>query len=513
MVARALAFWIAAGLPVFADSSPPPPASCALTIRLGESLPGCVRVSTDGGRSWLALDPLLPRMLGLSPEKLALGWHVVTGEAAITVPRSLLLIEAFSGIETGLARVEIDLRKKENHRQEIPLRRLFDPKQQGWVSGNTHLHLQKLSREESDRYLAEVSRADGLEVVFVSYLERAVVDRAYITNAYTPADLARLSGPGLVFGPGEEYRHNFGPGGEAYGHVLMLDLASRVLPASLGPGITGVGDDATPLRSGLKTARDGGATIVWCHNAFGFEDLPSWLDGIAHAQNIFDGGNKGGYEDTYYRYLNLGMRVPFSTGTDWFIYDFSRVYVKKKGDAAITPKSWLQWLGKGGNVITNGTWVEFSVNGKDPGSVIDLTKPGAVSVTARAIGRHDFGALEIVHNGRVIQSIPAKTVEGGHEARWTEPALPVDGPCWLAARIQPSGEDATNEFGERLFAHSGAVHVRVNGGEVFLPEVAEIVRRELEESRRQIEEKGRFPDDAARRAVLDLYRDRKMAPR
>ena len=37
-------------------------------------------------------------------------------------------------------------------------------------------------RDRSDRYLVEVSRADGLDVVFVSYLERAVVDRAYITN-------------------------------------------------------------------------------------------------------------------------------------------------------------------------------------------------------------------------------------------------------------------------------------------------------------------------------------------
>lgn len=510
----ALALALALGLPATA-----PGEGCRVTIRLeeegrpGRALPGCLRISTDGARTWRPLPPLLPRLLGTSPEKQALGWHVVTGEgeAVLDLPREEVVVEAFSGLGTTLARIRADLREADRHRLVLPLRRLFDPAGQGWVAGNTHLHLQKLSRSESDRYLREIPFADGLEVVFVSYLERAVVDRAYVTNTYAPADLEALSGKGVVFGAGEEYRHNFGPGGEGYGHVLMLDLASRVLPASLGPGITGRGDDGTPLRPGLVAAREAGASLVWCHNAFGLEDLPGWLDGIVHAQNIFDGGNTGSYEDTFYRYLNLGMRVPFSTGTDWFLYDFSRVYVKRpeEGAAPLTPGAWLKWLRRGATTITNGVWIELAVEDRGPGAVIDLPGPGRAVVRARAIGRHDFGALELVRNGTVVERIPAVAADGRFEAVLDGGTLDVGAPCWVAARIPP-GTAARNELGEPLFAHTSAVTFRVKGEETFLPEAAAAARADLEAGRRRIEAEGRFARPADRETVLDLYRDRPL---
>jgi hypothetical protein len=97
------------------------------------------------------------------------------------------------------------------------------------------------------------------------------------------------------------------------------------------PGIMKEGTDGIPLQRGIRTAREDGATVIWCHNTFGHEDIPNWVSGLLHAQNIFDGGDHGTYEDTFYRYLNVGMKVPFSTGTDWFIYDFSRVYLPISG--------------------------------------------------------------------------------------------------------------------------------------------------------------------------------------
>ncbi|MEX2580073.1 MAG: hypothetical protein WD342_13525, partial [Verrucomicrobiales bacterium] len=63
-------------------SAPAPAgATCDLSVRLidsedGRVLPGCVRISTDDGETWLDLPPLLPRMLGLSESKQALGWQV-----------------------------------------------------------------------------------------------------------------------------------------------------------------------------------------------------------------------------------------------------------------------------------------------------------------------------------------------------------------------------------------------------------------------------------------------------
>ena len=111
------------------------------------------------------------------------------------------------------------------------------------------------------------------------------------------------------------------------------------------------------------------------------------------AQNILDGGSgeHGSYKDTFYRYLNLGIKVPFSTGTDWFIYDFSRVYVPIEGE--LTSEKWLDQLLSGRSYITNGTFLEFRAEGHEGGDTIELSEPRTVAVTGRATGRGDFRAV------------------------------------------------------------------------------------------------------------------------
>ena len=480
-------------------STQAPAAEAMLSVKLtdsetGEEIPGCIRIADN---DWLNLSQqLLPRGQSLPDKILALGWHTLVKETAVGVPNKPLKIEAFAGLEYDRNAVEIEAGTTAI---VIPLRRLFNARGAGWAAGNTHLHLRQMTREMADRYLLDISRADGLDMVFVSYLERALVDREYTTNAYSKADLERISTPDLEFGDGEEYRHNFGGGGEGYGHVMLLDLAERILPASVGPGITKGGTDGTPLQPGIEKARAGGATVIWCHNLFGMEDLPNWLKGNVHAQNIFDGGNRGGYQDTYYRYLDIGLKTPFSTGTDWFMYDFSRVYVKSNGD------EWLDALRDGRSIITNGPWIEFEVDGLDAGSELDLREPKTVEVTARAIGRHDFGSLEIIQGGKVIKSEAARArAAGGFEATINGHQQLLDAPAWLAARIQPKA-GVVNEMNQPLFGHTSPVYVRMNGKGVFRPEVADGIRVEIEESANRISKDGQFANDTERERVLQVY--------
>ena len=80
----------------------------------------------------------------------------------------------------------------------------------------------RLTHAEAVRYLELVPEADDLDLVFLSHLERKPEDLEYISNRFTEADLRGLSRKGALFGNGEE--HNFGPGGEGFGHVLFLDI-------------------------------------------------------------------------------------------------------------------------------------------------------------------------------------------------------------------------------------------------------------------------------------------------
>lgn len=479
--------------------------TCRLTLKLIDSATkkpraGLVRITTGDGHV-LPLEGLLNRGIGLRQKHRAKEWHVLLESATVSVPRKQLTIEAIAGLETELTRKTVDLSGQTASEVTLLLVRFYDAASGDWHNGNTHLHLMSISREQADQYLRHVSRADELQLVFVSYLRRVKAERGYISNTYTKEDLEKLSWHDTTFGYAEEHRHNFGPGGEGYGHVMFLDIDKLIRPVSIGPGIMGEGTDSPSLRFAIDKARGDGATVVWCHNAFGMEDVPEWLAGTLHAHNIFDGGTKGTYEDTYYRFMNIGLRVPFSTGTDWFMFDFSRVFVEVP--QPLTIPRWLEALQAGRSFITNGPFLELQVDGYGPGDVIRLAQPKQLKIRGRAIGRCNFERIEVVHNGSVVASKASSPVAGHFEAELTCP-LQVDEPGWIALRVNSQQK---NELGGSIFGHTSAVYVELAEKSIFKPEVAKELIADMHESIRAIQEKAVFTDEQQRERVLDIYRE------
>lgn len=528
--------------------------TCALTVEIvdaatGLPLPGIVSVRNAAGQR-VPLYELLPRGLGV-PEEFAIhDWHVLPGAAKVSVPQEVLKVRAFHGLETEFGVASLDLRGKQEASLQIPLKRIYDAHAKGTQSGNTHVHLMKTGREEANRYLLDVARAERLDLVYISYLERAEADLEYTTNKFTLGDLRRLTkqshehaahthggrphkhGGGehvhaleaLVaateFDNGQEHRHNFAGFDEGYGHVMFLHLPELIQPVSIGPGIMKKGTDNPALRPGIEKALGLGSAVIWCHNQWGLEDIPNWLAGKLQANNIFDGGTHGSYKHSFYRYLNAGLKVPFSTGTDWFIYDFSRVYVATdKGlvgtGKRLSSEAWLAHLAKGRSYITNGPLLEFTVAGRRVGDTLDLAEPAAVKVSGRAVGRLDFQQIELIKNGQVVKHAESLPHEG-HFAADLEVELPVDEPCWLALRTPPPSapRDAEfqqktplNEYGRELFAHTSAVYVNLAGRGVFQVAAAEGLLEEMKASREKIGKQAQFAGDAERNAVLRVYDD------
>ena len=501
---------------------------CGLRVRLLDAethqpVPGLIRITRADGRV-VPLIGLVNRGTKLRDDHPAKKWFTMVEATEITVPRELVTIEAFSGLDTELARVTVDLSKRAKAALDLPLKSFFRTALKGWLSGNTHLHLNGLTREQADDYLRALPRADRLDLVFVSYLERVKADRDYVSNGYTLADLQRLGGPDLLFGNGQEHRHNFEGFGEGYGHVMFLNIRQLVRPVSIGAGITGEGPDWPPLRKGITEARGDGATVIWCHNTFGHEDVPDWLAGLVQAHNIFDGGAHGSYEDTFYRYLNIGLMVPFSTGTDWFLYDFSRVYVRVGADATLNVQSWLAALTAGRTFISNGPLLEFHAGKHEVGDTIRLSQPAKLSLSGRAMGRQNFERLELIDNGRVVQSFTNHPI-GGHFEAVLDFTLPVNKPGWVALRV-PGGSldsngavvvppatpvrgsgEAKNEMGEPLFAHTSPIYIELGGKKVFKKEAAEALVADMETALKTIPAKGKFTDNRQLDDVLKIYRD------
>jgi len=466
----------------------------------GKKMAGIVRIFLPGSDKPLSLPGLFDRRRGLERSETAGGWYAVPANGAETaLPRASLRLEAISGLETTLARLEVDLSKGGVEEIAVKLKYLFRPEETRLFAGNTHLHLRNLSREEADDYLRKLPAADGLKVLFISYLERHKDDQHYITNGYPLGMQKGFETTGVLVSNGEEHRHNFEAYGQGYGHVMFLDINELVKPVSLGPGITGGGNDDRTLLPGLDDARKQGGTVLWCHNTSGYEAAPSALAGRLHALNVFDGSRSGSYEDRYYRFLNIGLRLPLSTGTDWFLYDFSRVYARVP--ERLTIKSWLEALKAGRCVATNGPLLTLTVDGREIGEMLDLAKPRTVRIEVTGLGRHDFGRLQLVQNGKVVQAQPAVRKNGGHSARLVR-EVSIDEPTWFAVRIDAQEK---NELGCRLYAHSSPVYIDLGGKRVFDVESARSLLRELEEAREAVRKRGLFTTAQARDKVLALY--------
>jgi len=367
--------------------------SCRLRLRFldgetGEPSPALIRVYDESGRR-VVLTDLLSRAtahtegsIGTSSFTHMDSWSIVLDERTVEVPQAVLTVEAFHGPNSERFTETIDLRRKPEAAVEGRIPRLLS-ENFPWYSGNAHLHLQKMTLAEAERYACETAAGDGYDLVFLSYLERAEADKQYISNTFTAEDLARFSQrSGVVFGYGEEYRHNFVNNSEGYGHVMFLDLKELILPTSLGYAITRSSNDGIPLRDGIVQAREQNGTVLWCHGTQGFEDIPNWFAGLVDVQMIFDQGSRGTYETALYRYLNAGLHVPVATGTDWFFRDMAMAYVQV--DEALTKERWLEALRSGRSFITNGTLIRFAINGQAPGAVIDAISPHEVREPKRS---------------------------------------------------------------------------------------------------------------------------------
>ncbi len=492
-------------------------ATCKLTISLVDQKtvapqPGIVQVR-DASGELVELAELVNRGKGIEQKGPIHEWWVLAKPMEVIVPAEKLEVRGLSGLETELSRQSVDLTGRSRGTLQVPLSRFYRARDHDQVAGNTHLHLMKLSRQQADRYLKEVALADGLDVVFLSYLERAGSDLEYTSNKYTRRDLEKLSHDHVHWGHGQEQRHNFGSHGEGYGHILLLDIPYVIQPVSIGPGIAKTGADAPPLQEGIDEVRRGGGKVIWAHNAFGFEDIPNWITGRVHANNIFDGGSRGSYKDSYYRYLNLGLHVPFSTGTDWFIYDFSRTYVAT--DRPITPREWLDRLAEGKSVITNGPLLEWTVADKPIGSVINLSEPATLTARGRAVGRTDFKRIEVVENGRVVAKAQSEK-QGEHFVAAIDLPLPIDAPCWLALRTPPPpvSDDpqlqepvARNEFGESLFGHTSPIYVEQNGDGVFDATTGAELVAQMKSDWEKIQSQAVFTEPSQRERVSRVYQE------
>ena len=113
-------------------------------------IPSLIRITDDEGRA-KQISNLLNRGTGLRKNHPASQWYCHEGVGQMKGIIGDLIIEAFAGPEYEKAIGTEHVRVGQRVQTKLKLKRIANPRKAGWRSGNTHLHLMKLSRAQADQ--------------------------------------------------------------------------------------------------------------------------------------------------------------------------------------------------------------------------------------------------------------------------------------------------------------------------------------------------------------------------
>lgn len=431
------------------------------------------------------------RTMPQTPRKGGKRYFYVNGEYELALPSGQYKVEVVRGIDHEPVVHEVTVKPggTEVFVARVPV--LRDMRAAGWYSGNTHTHFQVEMDEDPDDHLRTVPPAEALDVSVISYLIRG--NLPYKSNKYRIGRLPEFSRGGTLVDMGEECRNNKGNYEFGYGHVLFLNIPRLVEPVSTGLLSPKPNAPDFPTISMLcEEAKRIGGTTIWCHNGQGMELPVAAALGYIDAFNV--GDSEPGEYNRYYEFLNCGFRMPLSTGTDWWIYDHNRVYVRTEGPFGY--ESWLAGLKAGRAFITNGPLLDLRVNRKGPGD--EIKGPGIAEVQVEAVSRQPFTRIEVVHDGEIVAQA---TSRDGRSAK-LQTAVRFDKPGWIAARV---ASDWITHGGFRGFAHTAPVYLAAPGRPRRQAEAAGRFVKELEESMAFIRKRYRFQSEADLATALGRF--------
>ena len=145
----------------------------------------------------------------------------------------------------------------------------------------------------------------------------------------------------------------------------------------------------------------------------------------------------------WYRFLNLGYRLPIVGGTDKMSAEIPlgaiRTYARLGPDEPPSFEAWATAVRAGRTFVSSGTFIDLAVEDCGPGDVVKLGGGGGtveVRVSAWA-AQPVIDRLELIHDGRVV----ADTAVTGGERGSVSARVEVSRSGWIAARATSNDID------------------------------------------------------------------------
>ena len=158
----------------------------------------------------------------------------------------------------------------------------------------------------------------------------------------------------------------------------------------------------------------------------------------------------------YHDYLNLGFKLTAAAGSD-VPYTSTLGEVRTfvyTGSSPLDIDLWFANLKKGHTFVSNGPALEFTVDGKIPGSEIEIEAGTTAKVVAKVLGHPKVGlpvSLTVTGNDGVLKEI---TSERKQEKLFFELELPIEKSQWLVASAVCDND---------AVAHTSPIYIIVDG--------------------------------------------------
>jgi hypothetical protein len=364
----------------------------------------------------------------------------------------------------------------------IRLRRWINMAEQGWYSGDTHVH----------RTLSELPNLMLSEDLNVALPLTSWVRDAYVAPARGEANADRDARPEVIR---VDEAHVIYPRNTEY-EIFRVGQKDHTLGAFFVLGHkTLFREGVPPVRAVAERARDEGGLIdldkhnwpwsmmlvpilnvdlfelsnnhLW-RTEFGYRDYGDAAPRYMNVERDVKDWTERGWVDygllNYYALLNCGFRIRPTAGTASGVHPvplgFGRVYVHL--DEGFSYEAWMRELNEGRSFVTTGPMLIVQVNGKQPGHVFkgEGGSPGRYRVKGVARSAERLAGVEIVANGDVVRTVTAanREIAGKGYKCPIDLELTLNESSWLAVRCFEDRPDKRVRF-----AHTAPFHVEVPG--------------------------------------------------
>lgn len=399
----------------------------------------------------------------------------VHGQCEAQLPLGTVYVEINRGYETRTIRSRVEV-TPETETLRFELEKVFDWRARGWITADTHVHF--LSPQTA---LLE-GRAEGIHVVNLLAAQWGeMFSNVADFDGQTTLGSKDFGGNGeFLVRVGTENRM------QVLGHISLLGYRGHMIhPLSAGGADeAAIGDPlSVSMADWAARCREQGGLVVMPHAPNPqAERAADIVLGLVDAMEMMTFNPRDAQISAYgladwYRYLNIGHQIPLVAGSDKMtaaaLLGGIRTYASV-GDEPLTYENWMTSIKRGNTFITVGPLVEFTVNGKPPGGLINLPTGGGTIDLNWYVASADvpIELVEVVISGAVVEQVrPEQVLETKGSA-----SVFVAEPGWVALRVRASRTDNANDIG----AHTSAVQIRVGEQAPFVETDAVAVLEQIE---------------------------------